>query len=159
MASHKHNIIKRRGVPLNVVTVSSSKRTKVQRVKSSIRSQAIDVQESSDSPYETYGNYDDNCEYNVDADQATYKRKLKASERWQAIEDLAIDAVICSMGRPSQDCGACGAPGIVRCYDCGPSSLYCEDCAIEIHRYQLFHHFMEIWQVISYIKEADIPYT
>lgn len=152
MTSRKQNIIKRKGVPLNVVTLSSAKRTKIHHVTCNIRSDSFNVQENINLPYETYDNHVDNCEYDGSDDQMTHcKRKLKAAERWQAIENLAIDAVICSMGRPHQNCGACGtAPGIVRCYNCGPSTTYCEDCAIEMHKHKLFHHFMEIWQVNAY---------
>lgn len=146
MASQKKNIIKRKGVPLNVVTFLSAKRTKLQQVKSSIRNENFNVQENVDLADATFDSHDE-CDVNSDQTMSS-KRKLKTAERWEAVENLAINAVICSMGCPRQDCVACkAASGVVRCYNCGPSSFYCEVCAVEIHKYQLFHHFMEIWQV------------
>ena len=126
-----------------------AKRTKIQHITSNLLTEAGNVQENISLPDETFDSHVDNDEYIVDVDQITSrKRKLKAAERWEAIENLALDTIICSMGRPHQDCGACGtASGVVRCYNCGPSSIYCETCAVEIHRQKLFHHFMEIWQV------------
>lgn len=48
MTSCKKNIIKRKGVPLNIVTFSSAKRTKIQHVTCSIRNEAPNVHNVSD---------------------------------------------------------------------------------------------------------------
>ena len=167
MASRKKNI-KRKGVPLKVVTFSSTKRTKLQHVKSKIRDENFSVQENIDLADATFDshdecdvNYNHECDVNSNQTMST-TRKSKAAERWKTVENLAINVVICSMGCPHQDCVACkAASGVVRCYNCGPSSIYCEVCAVEIHKYKLFHHFMEIWQVAKcmYTFHAYSLYT
>ena len=153
MASRKKNIIKRKGVPLNIVTFSSAKRNKIQHVTCSIRNEAPNeapnvhnVPDHRPDEFKAFDNYDE--PFMDDYETTASKRKLKAAERWEAIEDLAVDVVVCGMGCPNRDCQACGTTsGVIRCYSCGPSSVYCENCAIEIHKHKMFHHFMEIWKV------------
>ena len=149
MASRKKNIIKRKGIPLNILTSSSAKRTKIKHVNCSIRNKAPNVHDAPDhrpDEFEALSNHDEPVM--DDYETTASKRNLKAAERWEAIEDLAVDVIVDGMGCPNYDCQACSTTaGFVRCYSCGPSSVYCESCAIEMHKHKLFHHFMEIWKV------------
>lgn len=62
-----------------------------------------------------------------DYETTASKRKLKATERWQDIQDLAVDEVVCGMRCPNRGCQACGTTsGIARGFRCGPSGVYCE---------------------------------
>ena len=145
MTSRKAYIVKRRGIPLNVV--SSSKRLKVQHVKAKPR-----IMEANDDQNEHLadaGLGDMEFEEESYSYQSSYtKRKQKAAERWECIQNIALDTVIASMGAPEIDCVACkDSTGIVKCFHCGPLSHYCENCAFEVHQNMLFHHYMEILDV------------
>lgn len=153
MASRKTNVVKRKGIPLTIVT--SSKRLRLQHIKANSRSmEAIDkeyVESINQNERLTDEGLSDMQFEQVDESHSyptSYtKRKQKAAERWEYIQSIALDVVITSMGEPQVNCAACkSSAGIVICFQCGPIS-YCEDCAVEIHQNMLFHHYMEIWQV------------
>ena len=156
MASRK-NIVKRKGIPLTIV--SSSKRFRVQHIKAKARSEASDkeyVERINENEHLTDEGLSDvqfeqvNESHSYEPSSYT-KRKQKAAERWECLRNVALDTVITSMGEPQMNCAACkDSAGIVMCFQCGPLSYYCENCAIEIHQNMLFHHCMEIWQV-SYV--------
>ena len=87
------------------------------------------------------------------------KRKLKAAERWESIQSMAMDTVIRNYSQPCAVCSICNLDsGIIKCYNCAPMYFYCEGCAIQSHKHKLFHHFMEIWQVRSYCCMAMLVY-
>ena len=146
MTSRKINIVKRKGIPLTIV--HSSKRLRVQHIKAKPRSV-----EASNKEYVESTNQNEQLFEQVDESHSfqasSYtKRKQKAAERWECIQNMALDTVITSMSEPQMSCAACkDSAGIVRCFQCGPLLFYCENCAIEIHQNMLFHHYMEIWQV------------
>ena len=73
------------------------------------------------------------------------KRQLIQSEKWKECipsavvegESMKTDAV----------CMNCGAPGNVRCHQCGPSTVFCSDCGVNFHTRCNYHHFPEKWKV------------
>ena len=161
MASKK-NIIKRKNIPLTIVR--SAKRCKIKQVKAQVRGTHLDssseslVEEFSDETVtnELLDAYD-SCIFEeaatdeTDAQQPSSshtKRKQKASERWEFLQSVALNAVVTTMAKRKLNCTVCNeSAGVVKCYQCGPQTYYCESCAIAIHQNSLFHHYMEIWQV------------
>ena len=159
MASKK-NIIKRKNIPLTIVR--SAKRCKVKQVKAQVRGAHLDP--SSESFVEEFNDetvtnelLDDSCIFEeaatdeTDAQQPSSshtKRKQKASERWEFLQSVALSAVVTTMAKRQLNCTVCNeSASVVKCYQCGPQTYYCESCAITIHQNSLFHHYMEIWQV------------
>lgn len=157
MAFRRRNIIKQRNIPLRVVK-RSAKRLKVQHVEGIIRDEGVQSKEDIDVQ-EDVNNSNNECfdEDLLDQEDSMeqpssslyMKRKIKAAERWESIRNLALHTIICSMSKAQQYCCICkSVSGIVKCYNCGPATYYCKSCAIKIHQHSLFHHFMEIWQVV-----------
>ena len=158
MASKK-KAIKRTSIPLNII--SASKRYKVTHIKAPVKTfgahahqeREIHVDNTAeqhlvDDDYQTGDStYDE-----LDAQQQTsyVRRKEKAAEKWEIIQDKALDTAFSTMGKPHFTCVSCKeSPAAVICHQCGPHTHYCEACAVGLHQYSLFHHHMEIWQVCT----------
>ena len=161
------SIIKKRGIPLNIVNLSKSKRLKIQRVSADKRAGLNSVnqlEEASPDHMEPsdHAIHQGSCSFDCSDDvlgedanslndlaQSLHtRRKIKAAERWESIQTVAMNTVVYGYSQPRYICNACQSEsGIVKCYNCSPLYFYCETCAIQYHKHKLFHHFMEIWQV------------
>ena len=148
------NIIKKRGIPLNIVNLSTNKKLKIQHVSANIRTENANNQNEGTVPDHMHEDYCNSCDDNWNEEDSNEvsshtKRKLKAAERWESVQSVAMDTVICSYSLPRTVCSMCNLDsGIVKCYNCVPMYFYCKTCAIQSHKHKLFHHFMEIWQVM-----------
>jgi len=88
------------------------------------------------------------------------RRKLKAAENWEILQNSVLDIAFSAMGEPRFTCTSCKeALGMVKCHHCGPQTYYCENCAVSIHQYSLFHHYMEIWQVCVFYAVSVLIVT
>jgi len=153
MASKK-NIIKRKDIPLNVVT--SAKRWKIKHIKATVKSTKLES--SSESPVGEFNDdgymFEETAADETDIQQTSShtKRKQRAAKRWEFVQSAALSAVVVTMAEPQLNCAVCKeSAGMVKCYQCGPQLYYCKSCATEIHQNSLFHHYMEIWQVNTYM--------
>jgi len=159
--SSRKNISKRKNIPLNVVK-STTKRIRISHVKAvpislqepiSVLEQFVEEPCDSSNQHLTEPLIDNNYEMEDDElgvhqPSSHTKRKQKAAERWEVIQNAAIDVAIATMGEPHCACVSCKEGlGSVKCHHCGPRIHYCEACAVRIHQYSLFHHYMEVWQV------------
>lgn len=147
------NIIKKRGIPLNIVNLSAKKKLKIQHISSNysmIENNNNENKETDNTQQDSCFDHDWDEEGSNELTSLHTKRKLKAAERWESIQSVAMDTVIYSYS--SQACTVCNVckseSGIVKCYNCAPMYYYCKACAVQSHKHKLFHHFMEIWQVI-----------
>ena len=152
------NIIKKRGIPLNIVNLSTSKKLKIQHISVNKRAGNSTNQIEETLPDYTHQENcfsDDVWEEEADSNEMTSgihtRRKLKAAERWESVQTVAMNTVIYSYSQPCHAvCSICQLEsGIVKCYNCTPMYFYCEACAVQSHKHKLFHHFMEIWQVYT----------
>lgn len=156
----RKNIIKRKSIPLTVVSVA--KRCKIKHTEASVRSLSDPplVEEchfNTDDPSDQI--LDENCEITSYDDQpdvqqqtAHTKRKQKSAAKWQSVQNVALNEFILNMSEPLLDCTLCNkSRGIVKCEQCGPRVYYCKRCAIDMHQHSLFHHFLEVWEVAMQI--------
>lgn len=158
----KRNIVKRKDIPLTIV--KSAKRCKIKHIKAKVKSTGLDLSNESlvgrlndealanwlDDDYTFEETTDD--EADVQQPSCHTKRKEKAAERWKFVQSVAMNTVIMTMAKPQLSCAVCiESAGIVKCYQCGPQKYYCVSCATKIHQNSLFHHYMEIWQVNTYV--------
>ena len=86
-----------------------------------------------------------------DPTQTDYKkRKTIMAEKWNSIRSSATKVLIEGFGFPvCVCCNNCGESANVKCVQCGPVSFYCQACAVEAQKTSLYHHFPEIWKVIT----------
>ena len=76
------------------------------------------------------------------------KRQLIQSEKWKEYIPSAYRAVVEGESMKTDAvCMNCGAPGNVRCHQCGPSAVFCSDCGVNFHTRCNYHHFPEKWKV------------
>lgn len=155
----RKNVIKRKSIPLTIVSVA--KRCKIKHIEAPVRSFSnlplveehnFGSDDSSDQMLDE--NYENTTYDEPDIEQQTAhtKRKQRAAEKWQLVQSTALNGIIINMSEPLLDCATCGnCRGIVKCDQCGPRMYYCKQCAIDIHRHSLFHHFLEVWEVLKYV--------
>ncbi|XP_025111668.1 uncharacterized protein LOC112574669 [Pomacea canaliculata] len=75
------------------------------------------------------------------------KRKICEAEVWQGIRDELVEVRIESFSPAGNECSCCSREieNIIWCPDCGPNSVYCNNCNEYIHRVVQYHQSF-IWK-------------
>ena len=80
--------------------------------------------------------------------QPENERLLRQNKKWKDCAPLVCKALVEEAGtKRCVQCINCGAPGVVRCHQCGPSIFFCFECGVHVHSIMNYHHFPEIWKV------------
>ena len=86
------------------------------------------------------------------------KRQLIQSEKWKEYIPSAYRAVVEEESMKTDTvCMNCGAPGNVRCHQCGPCAVFCSDCGVNFHTRCNYHHFPEKWKVCALTSCSTCP--
>ena len=147
------------GVPLKITTHRSGKRTKtVQATLLGDSNTDVSVSVSADaiaSSSETVRappSFDNEftCETAPAVRRRPYREiKQEQAVLWQSVLVAVLDTWKQMAAPSTMSCSQCGIAtnSPIRCVDCGPNRLLCEQCEVVVHEYLL--HKCSIWKVRS----------
>ena len=82
------------------------------------------------------------------------KRKETETQQWRNVREEMLRCGIDHHKPLSSSCCVCSCliEKHIRCTDCGPFAILCEDCEVSVHKGRL--HKPDVWQVCVYLIRA-----
>ena len=76
------------------------------------------------------------------------KRQQHLVDHWLEVRSQMVHAAV-EFGIPTarDTCAMCEKPAAVICVECGPHSIYCNNCVESVHSVQNIFHMLQIWKV------------